>query len=137
LVVNQIESLVAKHRMGDLPDDPADPELRPHIVRLELPPEVYALWRQARMAVATERGAELTDADFVETICRGAIAPGPGKDGPAHQIAFKQCPDCHCISQNGAGREIAIAREAFERASCDAKLLARWMRRRPNAQRPR
>jgi hypothetical protein len=100
-----------------------DPELRTRAVRLELPPEVYALWRQARMVVAQERGTELTDADFIEMLCRNAIAPGSGVDGPAHQIAYKQCPDCRHVTQNGAGREIDIAQEVVERASCDAKLI--------------
>src|ERR1700759_4436793 len=54
----KIERLVANHRPGDRPDDPTDPDLRPRVVRLELPPEVYALWRQGRMVVADERGAE-------------------------------------------------------------------------------
>jgi len=121
LVGNQIERLVANHRPGDLPEDPTDPDLRPRMVRLELPPEVYALWRQARMVVAEERGSELSDADFVETICRAIIAPGSGVDGPVHQIAYQQCQDCRRVTQNGAGREIDVAREVFERASCDAK----------------
>jgi HNH endonuclease len=123
LVTNQIESLVAKHRPGDRPDDPADPELRTRVVRLALPPEVYALWRQARMVIAEARGTEITDADFLETLCRNAIAPGSGAEGPAHQIAYKQCPDCQHVTQNGAGREIDVAPEVLERASCDARLL--------------
>ncbi len=123
LVANQIERLVAGHEPGDRPEDPTHPDLRPRVVRLELPPEVYALWRQARMVVATERGAEISDADFVETLCRRAIAPGSGADGPAHQIAYTQCPDCRRVTQNGAGREIDVAPEVFERASCDAKVL--------------
>ena len=123
LVANQIERLVAGHEAGDRPDDPTHPDLRPRVVRIELPPEVYALWRQARTVVATERGSEISDADFVETICRGAIAPGSGADGPAHQIAYSQCPDCRRATQNGAGREIDVAAEAFERASCDARVL--------------
>src|SRR5262249_57132417 len=94
LVTNQIESLVANHRPGDRPDDPTDPDLRPRVVRLELPPEVYALWRQARMVVAEERGAEISDADFIETICRSVIAPGTGARGPAHPLANQQCQDC-------------------------------------------
>jgi hypothetical protein len=122
-VANQIESLVANHHPGDRPDDPVDPELRPRVVRLKLPPEVYALWRQARMVVATERGSEISDADFVEVICRGAIAPGSGEAGPAHQIAYQQCPDCRRVTQNGAGREIDVGPEVFERASCDARVL--------------
>ena len=123
MVANQIERLVANHQVGDRPEDPTVPDLRPRVVRLELPPEVYALWRQARMVVATERGAEISDADFVETLCRGAIAPGSGEAAPAHQIAYQQCPDCRRATQNGDGREIDVAPEVFERASCDAKVI--------------
>ena len=123
LVANQIESLVANHRLGDRPDDPTDPDLRSRVVRLELPPEVYALWRQARMVVADERGAEIGDTDFIETICRSVIAPGTGERGPAHQIAYQQCQDCRRATQNGAGREIDVGPEVLERAACDAKIL--------------
>ena len=123
MAVHQIERLVADHRPGDRPDDPPTPELRPRVVRLELPPEVYALWREAHKVVADQRGAETSDADFVETLCRGAIAPGSGAEQPPHQIAYQQCPDCRRVTQNGAGREIDVGAEVFERASCDAKLL--------------
>jgi hypothetical protein len=123
MAVNQIERLVAGHQPGDQPEDPTHPDLRARVVRIELPPEVYALWRQARSVIATERGAEISDADFVESLCRGAIAPGTGAAGPSHQIAYQQCPDCRRATQNGAGREIEIAPEVFERASCDAKDL--------------
>jgi hypothetical protein len=123
MAVNQIERLVAGHQPGDQPEDPTHPDLRPRVVRIELPPEVYALWRQARSAVAAERGVEISDADFVESLCRGAIAPGTGAAGPSHQIAYQQCPDCRRATQNGAGREIEIAPEVFDRASCDAKIL--------------
>ena len=123
MVANQIERLVAGHAPGDRPEDPTQPDLRPRVLRLELPPEVHALWRQARTAVSAERGSEISDADFVETICRGAIAPGSGVEGPAHQIAYQQCADCRRATLNGAGREIDIAAEVFERAACDAKVL--------------
>jgi hypothetical protein len=123
LVVNQIERLVAHHQLGDLPDDPPCPDLKARVVRLELPPEVYALWRQARMVIAEERGSEIGDIDVVETLCRAVIAPGTGASGPAHQIAYQQCPDCRRVTQNGAGRPIDVAPEVFERASCDAKDL--------------
>jgi hypothetical protein len=123
LTTGEIEQLVVGHEPGDLPDDPTTPDLRPRVVRLELPPEIYALWREARMVVATERGSEIGDADFVESLCRGVIAPGSGAAGPAHQIAYQQCPDCRRATQNGGGREIDVGPEAFERAACDAKVL--------------
>ena len=59
----------------------------------------------------------------MEVLCRAVIAPGTGANGPAHQIAYQQCPDCRRATQNGAGREIDIAPEVFERAACDAKDL--------------
>src|SRR5215475_9308426 len=123
MVANQIEALVAGHQPGDQPEDPTHPDLRPRVMRIELPPEVYALWRQARSVVTAERGTELSDAEFVETLCRGAINPGTGAAGPAHQIAYQQCPDCRRVTQNGAGREVDIRPEVFERAACDAKVL--------------
>src|SRR5262249_20809714 len=58
----QVERLVANHQLGDRPEDPPVPNLRPRVVRLELPPEVFALWRQARMVIAEERGIEISDA---------------------------------------------------------------------------
>src|SRR5215475_15711063 len=103
MAVNQIERLVAGHQPGDEPEDPTHPDLRTRVVRIELPPEVYALWRQARSVIATERGAEISDADFVESLCRGVIAPGTGAAGPSHQIAYQQCLDCRRATQNGAG----------------------------------
>jgi hypothetical protein len=121
LVVNQVERMVAHHQLGDRPDDPPNPNLRPRVVRLELPPEVYALWRQARVVVAEERGSEISDADLIETLCRAVIAPGTGASGPVHQIAYQKCLDCRRTTQNGAGRPIDIAPEAFARASCDTK----------------
>jgi hypothetical protein len=121
MTAGQIERLVAGHQPGDQPEDPTHPDLRPRVVRIELPPEVYALWRQARTIVAAERGAEISDADFVESLCRAVIAPGTGAAGPVHQIAYQQCPDCRRATQNGAGREIDVAPEVFERAACDAR----------------
>src|SRR5215510_753276 len=123
LVANQIERLVANHQPGDRPEDPTVPDLRPRVVRIELPPEVYALWRQARTVASDERGTEVSDADFVETLCRGVIAPGSGAGAPAYQIAYQQCPDCRRATQNGAGREIDVSPEVFERASCDARII--------------
>jgi hypothetical protein len=108
LVVNQIERLVAHHQRGDRPDDPPDPNLRPRVVRLELPPEVYALWRQARTVVAEERGSEISDADLIETLCRAVIAPrhrsmwacAPDRLPavhrlPAHHAERRRAPDRH------------------------------------------
>jgi hypothetical protein len=46
--LRQIEDMVADHKPGDRPDDPPDPEARMRVVRFELSPETFALFRQAR-----------------------------------------------------------------------------------------
>jgi hypothetical protein len=121
--VHEIEEMVAGRAPGDRPDDPTRPDLRERRLGLSLPPQALALWRQARKELANERGAEVTDADLLETLCRRFLAPGIGESGPAHQIAYTQCRDCKRATQNGAGREIDIAPEVFEQAACDARLI--------------
>jgi hypothetical protein len=120
---HQVEELVAGHAPGDLPADPTHPDLRLRRLGLQLPPAVYALWRQVRVALATEHGGELSDADVFEAMCRGVLAPGDGSAGPQHQIAFKQCRDCGRATQNGGGREFDVEPEVFEQAACDARVI--------------
>jgi hypothetical protein len=121
--VHEIEALVSGHAMGDVPDDPTHPDLRTRIVRLELTPEAFAAFRQARSALEAERGGEVSDADLVETMARRILDPGTGEEGPAQQIAYKQCRDCKRATQNGAGREIDVGAHAIARAHCDARML--------------
>jgi hypothetical protein len=119
----EIEDLVAGHARGDRPEDPTQPDLLPRVVRFELPTEVYALLREARMALEAERGGEVCDADLVETLCRRLLAPGTGEVGPAYQIAYAQCRDCKRATQNGAGREVDVRPDVIEKAACDARVL--------------
>ncbi|NVB76926.1 MAG: HNH endonuclease, partial [Kofleriaceae bacterium] len=121
--VHEIEEMVTGRAPGDRPDDPARPDLRERRLGLSLPPQAFALWRQARTELANERGAEVTDADLLETLCRRFLAPGTGEAGPTHQIAYTQCRDCKRATQNGAGREIDISPEVFDSAACDARVI--------------
>ena len=67
--VRQIEELVAGHRRGDDPEDPADPEARTHAVRFELGAEVFARLRQARTALTGERSGHVDDDQLVTALC--------------------------------------------------------------------
>jgi hypothetical protein len=121
--VHEIEEMVAGRAQGDLPDDPTRPDLRERPLNMKLPPQAHALWREARKELASERNAEVTDADLLETLCRRFLEPGTGEGGPAHQIAFTQCRDCKRATLNGAGREIEVAPEVFDSAACDARVI--------------
>ncbi len=114
---HQIEREVAGRALGDRPKDPRPPDLRLRNLRLQLPTELYAMWRQARVALE----AELGDVQFVEQLLRRALDPGTGAAGPAHQIAYKQCDDCKRATQNGGGLEVDVAAHVIEKAHCDAR----------------
>lgn len=119
----EVQELVTGHAHGDLPTDPTRPDLRPRTVALKLPPEAYALWREAQRAVAAERGGEVSDADVIETLVRNYLAPGTGEARPAHRLGYTQCRDCKRATVNGAGREIDVGPAVVERVSCDARIL--------------
>ena len=119
--VHAIERAVAGHAPGDGPDDPKHPDLRTRDIKLPLPTELYAMWRQARIVLEEETGGELGDLQFVEMMLRRVLDPSTGEHGPAHQIAYKQCDDCKRATQNGGGLELDVSDEVIEKAHCDAR----------------
>jgi len=121
--LRQIEALVSGRKRGDRPRDPTNPDLVPRVVRLELSPQVFALFRQVQSALADEHGGPLDDGALVELLCRRALDGGGSSERPAHQIAITVCESCGRGWQNGAGREIEVGPEVVERASCDAELI--------------
>ena len=122
--IDEIEELVADHRPGDHPEDPAVPEARIHVVRLELSAETFAALRQARGVLDDEHGSHLSDDQLIAAMC-GALLDGTSATEPAglakFQIAVTVCERCHQGWQDGAGAKIAISPAAVERATCDAQ----------------
>jgi hypothetical protein len=118
--VREVEELVAGHRPGDLPTDPADPDLRMHVVRFELPPEVYAALREARLVLEEEHGRRLSDSELVAALA-GVVLDGHSDGRARHQIALTVCSRCRQGWQEGAGAKIAVGPAVVERAECDAQ----------------
>jgi hypothetical protein len=81
------------------------PNLRPRLVRLELPPAVYAKWRQAHQALSDEHGMRLDDVAFAAALADRALDGRAGAD-----------PDGRCAAPRCAGRERAGARDADDPA---------------------
>jgi hypothetical protein len=121
--LREIEGLVSGKKRGDRPEDPANPDLAKRVVRLELAPAVFALFRQAQSAMADEHGGRLDDSALVEVLCRRALEGDGNSERPSHQIAITVCESCGRGWQNGAGREIAVGPEVVDRARCDAELI--------------
>jgi len=121
--LRQIEALVSGRKRGDRPCDPTNPDLVNRLVRLELSPPVFALFRQVQSTLADEVGGRLDDSALLEILCRRALDGDGSSERPAHQIAITVCESCGRGWQNGAGREIEVGREVIERARCDAELI--------------
>ncbi len=119
----EVQAMVAGRALGDLPTDPQRRDLRPKRMTLELPPDVMALWRDARKALADERGSsDISDAALLETLCRRFLNPG-SEDGPPHTIGYLECPECGHGKQIGGGRQFDVDDHVMERARCDARIL--------------
>lgn len=119
--LREIEQMVSGRKRGDRPEDPANPDLVTRVVRLELAPAVFAMFRQVRSAMADEHGGHLDDSAVMEILCRRALEGGECADRPPYQIALTVCDACGRGWQNGAGREIEVPREVIDRARCDAE----------------
>ena len=124
--LRQIEELVAGRAPGSLPEEPADPTVRPHVVRLELSPETYARLRQARAALDDEHGTALSDDELVAALCDAALDGPAGRDDSGrarYQIATTVCAQCKQGWQHGAGVAVPVGPAAVERAECDAQRI--------------
>lgn len=122
--LRQIEELVAGHRQGDRPEDPADPAVRTHVVRFELSAETFALLRQAHTVLDDEHGSHLSDDQLVTALCGAVLDGSPAAEATGRakfQIAVTVCERCRQGWQDGAGAKIAISPAAVERATCDAQ----------------
>jgi hypothetical protein len=73
--------------------------------------------------IASEQGTDVTDAALIEALCRQVLDPSNGREGPPHQIAYRQCQECKRATQQGAGRELDVRADVIARAACDARIL--------------
>ena len=121
--LREIEVMVSGRKRGDRPEDPKNPDLVKRMLRLELTPAAFALFRQAQSAMADEHGGYLDDSALIEVLCRRALEGAGSADRPPYQIAITQCEWCGRGWQNGAGRQVDVAHEVVERARCDAELI--------------
>jgi hypothetical protein len=124
--LRQIEDKVAQHKKGDRPTDRPSPDLRPRVLRLEVRPATFALWRQVQQVLADERGGMLDDDALVAAIANAYLAGGSDRDikRAKFQTLTVACPSCEYTAQEGAGVRVPIGAADRERAECDAQRIA-------------
>jgi hypothetical protein len=129
LTVREVVDAMRGLDKGDDPNRRRHPELEPRTVRMELPPETYALFLEARRKLEKDLGHAMTDADFM-TAASAAILCGGASDGastgaPRHEIAIVVCEQCKRSWHDVPGQSIEVPASTVERALCDAVILGR------------
>jgi hypothetical protein len=124
--VRQVEDLVRTHRKGDLPTDPADPDLKLRRLQFEVSTATDALLRQARQSLANERGRFIEDDEFLAAMAAALLEGGANdnEQGRAKfQIRVTACDSCTATYFEGGGRKIAVNDADAARADCDAQRI--------------
>lgn len=107
---------------GALPGDPVDSsQIRHRIVLEDVSAEVFALFRQARIAAA-EAGATTDDA-LVRAMAQAVLEPGGGEAAadarPPFQRSVTTCRECKQSQLVSAGSELPIDEAMDARVECD------------------
>jgi len=119
----QIEQLVAGHRPGDRPDDPACPLTRKHVLRLELSADAMAAYKEAIAKLQRDAGGRLDEEEALLQMARQVLG-GPTDQGRAsYQIALTVCDRCGRGWQQGRGELMEVGPEVVEMAGCDAQRI--------------
>jgi hypothetical protein len=123
--VREIEDSVTSRAPGSRPSDPADPTIRPRVLRLELRPDTYARLRHVRTMLSDDKQRHLDDDELIAALCDIVLEPAPSSresEGRAkYQVSMTLCQRCKQGWQHGGGAKIPVDEAAVEQALCDAQ----------------
>jgi len=119
----QLEELVAGRHPGDKPSAAGPSSPTRHVLRFEVEPETFALFREALSALR-RRSSEAWDDDSALLEMARHVLGGPEDDGRAsYQIALAVCPSCGSGQQQASGELVPVAAEVVAMAQCDGQHL--------------
>jgi hypothetical protein len=102
------------------------------VLRFEVAPETFALFRDALQTLRRGAGGGLDDDAVLLAMARHVLA-GPAEDGRApYQIALTVCNACGCGEQLGGGEPVAIGADVVAMAHCDAQHIGHLLPRAAN-----
>ncbi len=123
--VRQLEDLVAGKSPGDDPSSAQRPSARRHVLRFEVAPETFALFREAMTQLRRCSKSALDDDSALLSMARHVLG-GPSDNGrSSYQIALTVCAQCGSGHQQGSGELVPVGPEVVAMASCDGQHLGR------------
>jgi hypothetical protein len=121
--VRQLEELVAGKSPGDTPGAGGVPSARRHVLRFEVAPETFALFREA-FSCLRRRGGDVGDDDSLLLSMARHVLGGPTDEGrSSYQIALAVCPACGAAEQRASGELVPVSAEVIAMAHCDGQQL--------------
>lgn len=106
----QLEELAGRGP-GDRPGDPANPELRRHVLHFEVSGEVLATFREAAAKLRRDADGPLSEEEALLLMARQVLA-GPSDAGKSsYQLAVTVCERCGRGFQQGAGELVEVSRD--------------------------
>jgi hypothetical protein len=122
--VRCLEALVSGHARGDRPMDPQRPSSPRRVLRFEVTPETFALFREAESKLQRASGGQLDSDELLLAMARQVLG-GPTEEGRApYQVAVTVCPECRRGSISSRGEPVAVGPELVEMAECDGQRFA-------------
>jgi hypothetical protein len=119
--VRQLEELVAGKALGDDPSSPQRASEQRHVLRFEVAPETFALFREALTVLRRSMDGALDDDAALLALARLALG-GPRDEGRAsYQIALTVCAECGRGHQPASGELVPVGPEIVEMAHCDGQ----------------
>jgi hypothetical protein len=127
--IRQLEELVANKSPGDTPDRP-DPRVpRSRVLRFEVAPETFALFRDAMRELRRSAGGRLDDDAVLLSMARQLLV-GPGDEGRAsYQVSLTVCSACGRGEQLGGGELVPVGDELVAMAECDGQHVGQLLPR--------
>lgn len=121
--IRQMEQLVEGKSPGDDPSGSQPPSERRHVLRFEVAPETFALFREAMTALRRRTGSMLDDDSALLLMARDVLG-GPHDAGRAsYQVALNVCAGCGRSEQQAGGELVPVGAEVVEMARCDGQQL--------------
>ena len=121
--VRQLEELVAGKSPGDDPSSAQRTSARRHVLRFEVAPETFALFREAITQLRRRSNAALDDDSALLSMARHVLG-GPHDEGRAsYQITLTVCAECGSGHQHASGELVAVGAEVVAMARCDGQHL--------------